>query len=92
MKTFQNVRGSQSNVPEIEVNVDTVYVRSNIKHVETEDFTGWQYDETQYTVREYIETIANKNKSLESENEVLNGRVTSAEDALLALMMMGGGL
>lgn len=92
MKTFQNVRGSQSNVPEIEVNVDTVYVRSNIERIETEDFTGWQYDETQYTVREYIETIANKNKILESENEVLNGRVTSAEDALLALMMMGGGL
>ena len=92
MKTFQNVRGTQSNVTEIEVNVDTVYVRSNIERIETEDFTGWQYDETQYTVREYIETIANKNKSLESENEVLNGRVTSAEDALLALMMMGGGL
>lgn len=92
MKTFQNVRGTQSNVPEIEVNVDTVYVRSNIERIETEDLTGWQYDETQYTVREYIETIANKNKSLESENEVLNGRVTSAEDALLALMMMGGGL
>ena len=90
MKTFQNVRGTQSNVPEIEVNVDTVYVRSNIERIETEDFTGWQYDETQYTVREYIETIANKNKNLESENEVLNERVTSTEDALLALMRGGG--
>lgn len=90
MKTFQNVRGSQSAVPEIEVNVDTVYVRSNIERIETEDFTGWQYDETQYTVREYIETIANKNKNLESENEVLNERVTSTEDALLAIMMGGG--
>lgn len=90
MKTFQNVRGTQSNVTEIEVNVDTVYVRSNIERIETEDFTGWQYDETQYTVREYIETIANKNKNLESENEVLNERVTSTEDALLAIMMGGG--
>ncbi|MFD2869822.1 hypothetical protein ACFSY7_15120 [Kurthia populi] len=92
MKTFQNVRGTQSNVTEIELNVDTVYVRSNIERIETEDFTGWQYDETQYTVREYIETIANKNKNLESENEVLNERVTSAENTLLDLLLMGGDL
>lgn len=92
MKTFQNVRGTQSNVTEIEVNVDTVYVRSNIERIETEEFVGWQYDETQYTVREYIETIANKNKNLESENEVLNERVTSAENTLLDLLLMRGDL
>ena len=59
------VRGSMSEVPEIEVNVDTVYIRTNITRIETEDFTGWEYDETQYTKDEYISYINN----LEKENK-----------------------
>ena len=42
-------------VPNIEVNVDTVYVRSNIVAVNESDFTGWEYDEVQYEKNEYIE-------------------------------------
>ena len=53
------VRGSQKLVKQIEVNVDTVYVRSNIRRVETEDFTGWEYDEEQYPAKEYIEKLTN---------------------------------
>ena len=53
------VRGSQKLVKQIEVNVDTVYVRSNIRRVETEDFTGWEYDEEQYSAKEYIEKLTN---------------------------------
>ena len=52
-------RGSQKLVKQIEVNVDTVYVRSNIRRVETEDFTGWEYDEEQYSAKEYIEKLTN---------------------------------
>ena len=83
MKTFQNVRGTQSNVPEIEVNVDTVYVRSNIERIETEEFVGWQYDEIQYEVKEYIELIANENKDLKVRQE-------STELALLDILILGG--
>ena len=54
------VRGSQVTVPKIEVNVDTVYVRTNIERIEEEDFSGWEYDETQYEKNEYIELIANQ--------------------------------
>ena len=59
------VRGSMKEVPEIEVNVDTVYLRTNITRIETEDFTGWEYDETQYTKDEYISYI----RKIEKENE-----------------------
>lgn len=58
MKQFLNVQGSQEIVNEIEFNVDTVYVRSNIQRIETEDFAGWQYDEKQYGIREYLELIS----------------------------------
>lgn len=44
-------------VPNIEVNVDTVYVRSNIVAVNESDFTGWEYDEIQYGKNEYIELM-----------------------------------
>ena len=63
MKIFQNVRGSQETVPQVEVNVDTVYIRSNIKRIETEDFIGWEYDEVQYELREYISKLANEEDS-----------------------------
>lgn len=54
-------------VPSIEVNVDTVYVRSNIKRVEEPDFSGWEYDEIQYNKNNYIEHISEKNNELEEE-------------------------
>lgn len=83
MKSFQSVRGTQSDILEIEVNVDTVYVRSNIERIETEEFTGWQYDEVQYDVKEYIELIANENKDLKA-------RQDTTESALLDILILGG--
>lgn len=58
MKQFLNVQGSQNIVNEIEFNVDTVYTRSNIQWIETEEFTGWKYDEKQYGLREYLELVS----------------------------------
>ena len=57
MKYFQGVRGTQEQVPVIEVSKDTVYVRSDIKRVEENDFSGWEYNETQYGLQEYIENL-----------------------------------
>lgn len=57
-KFFGLVFGSQPEQPKaLEVNVDTVYVRSNIERVEKEDFKGWQYEETQYNLKEFQETV-----------------------------------
>ncbi len=58
------VRGTMEIVPEIEVNVDTVYIRTNVVKIEEEDFVGWEYDEMQISKDEYIEKIANENKTL----------------------------
>lgn len=60
------VRGTQSNKPkEIEVNVDTVYIRRNIQRIEEENFMGWEYEEEQMSIREYIEKIIQDKQLLE---------------------------
>lgn len=51
------IRGTQDQVNSIEVNVDTVYIRSNIQRVETEEFKGWEYEEKQYNKNEYISQL-----------------------------------
>lgn len=58
------VRGTMEIVPEIEVNVDTVYIRTNVVKIEEEDFVGWEYDEMQISKDEYIEKIAKANETL----------------------------
>lgn len=53
------VRGTQNDVKTVDVNVDTVYIRSNITRIETNDFTGWEYDEQRFQIRDYIQNLAN---------------------------------
>ena len=60
MKIFQGVRSTAKQVPYIEVNKDTVYVRNDIKRVEEDEFEGWQYDEIQYEKNEYISKLTNE--------------------------------
>lgn len=79
MKHFIKVRGSQETVPTLEVNIDTVYVRSNIVRIETEEFTGWEYDEIQYGIREYIEVVSNKTIATEEYLLDIDYRMTMKE-------------
>ena len=58
MQQFYKVRGTMEIVQSLEINVDTVYVRSNVIRVENEQFIGWEYDEIQYGVKEYIALIS----------------------------------
>jgi len=60
MQQFSKVRGTMEIVIPLEVNVDTVYIRSNVIRVENEKFIGWEYDEIQYGVKEYIALISEK--------------------------------
>lgn len=65
MREFKSIRGSQETKPnKLEVNVDTVYIRENIVYIEEEEFSGWEYDEKQYGLKEYIELIGNENEEL----------------------------
>lgn len=83
------VRGTMKEVPEIEVNVDTVYVRTNIQRIEEEDFVGWEYDEVQYKKDEFIELISKENKQLKQENEF--NKQAIAELTILMSTTIGGG-
>lgn len=76
-------------VPEIEVNVDTVYVRTNIQRIEEEDFVGWEYDEVQYRKDEFIKLISKENKQLKQENEL--NKQAIGELTILMSTMIGGG-
>lgn len=60
MKIYKNVRGTMKYVPTVEVNKDTVYIRSDIERIEEMEFSGWEYNEIQYPLQEYIETLANE--------------------------------
>ena len=83
------VRGTMEEVPEIEVNVDTVYVRTNIQRIEEEDFVGWEYDEVQYRKDEFIKLISKENKQLKQENEL--NKQAIGELIILMSTMIGGG-
>lgn len=50
-------RGTQQHVKPVEVSACTVYVRSDIKQVDEDGFTGWEYDEDTYPLKEYIERL-----------------------------------
>lgn len=53
------VRGTQQEVKPVEVNVDTVYVRTNVMHITEDNFEGWEYDENTYSAKEYVEQLTN---------------------------------
>lgn len=63
MKVIGKVQGSLEQAQPLVVNIDTVYVHTNIKKVEGEDQFGnpienlYEYDETQYTLSEYIQML-----------------------------------
>lgn len=79
MKQFLKVRGSQETVPPLEINVDTVYVRYNVARINNDSFVGWEYDEIQYGIREYIEVVGTENENL---------KVTQLETNALLLELM----
>ena len=106
MKIFQNVRSTATNIPSVEVNVDTVYVRSDIKRVEEMEFSGWEYNEVQYPLREYIEKLLdtetgqfkiaqNTIETLEivsALNELQKLEQAQSNTEMIELMMMMGGM
>ena len=59
------VRGTMETVPEIEVSVDTVYIRTNVIRIEEDKFTGWEYDEVQISKDDYIAQIAQEKNTLQ---------------------------
>lgn len=71
MKIYNKVRGNMETVPKVEVNRDTVYIRSNILAIDTEDFKGWEYDEIQYKKDEYTELLQEQIDTVKADNATL---------------------
>lgn len=88
MIEFKEVRGSQEFISEIEFNVDTIYIKTNIKKVkEIDEHTQeirefWEYDEKQYTFNEYVALLSAKVDNLAKENIELR-KINEEQDALL---------
>lgn len=82
MITHYQVQGTQVNVQELQVDVDTVYIRDNITRIESDDFTGWQYDEIQYSLREYQELVGIKSDELSNDTETMAEMVFVSLDDL----------
>jgi len=83
---MQRVKGTQDSLEIIEVGKTTVYIRSNIKRIETEDFTGWEYDEEQISLANFI-------ANLQQENDLLKIEQAQTSTTLLELMevvLLGG--
>ena len=88
MIEFKDARGSQEFISEIEFNVDTIYIKTNIKKVkEIDEHTQeirefWEYDEKQYTFNEYVALLSAKVDNLAKENIELR-KINEEQDALL---------
>lgn len=70
MKDVGIVQGSEAQAKDIIISADTVYVHSDIKKIQKKDNKDpdvWEYHEVQYGKDEYIELIAEKNKTLEKQ-------------------------
>lgn len=81
MIEYKKVLGTQDDIPkELEINVDTVYVRYNLIKIDENDFIGWQYDEKQYSLKEYISLIGElEKKDKEIEDSQMGALIAQAE-------------
>lgn len=93
MKELKGVQGTQAKVEEVEFNVDTIYIRSNIeKKIKIDEQTQekkeyWQYDEIQYSFNEYVALLNRKVESLEKENIELK-RTNAEQDLMISELAM----
>ena len=92
MKLFNKVRGTMEVVPNVEVNRDTVYVRSNIIAIDTEDFKGWQYDEMQYKKDEYTELLQEQINTAKSSDDFMGILLVEKDMQVMGLQNSSGAL
>lgn len=93
MKEYKNVQGSQVTVPELEVNVDTVYERTNIQKKSKQDeltntiYEYWQYDEKQYTFKEWLQILSDQGISLIESQKLQDTDISATQEALDFLLL-----
>ena len=93
MLEIKNVQGSQISVPEVEVNVDTVYKRTNIERKSQLDehtqqqMEYWQYDEVQYTFREWLQVLSDENKQMQESQRLQDVDINATQEMVDFLLM-----
>lgn len=88
MKQIKDVLSTKESIPEIEVNVDTVYVRTNTKRTTVEGYNFWQYDEVQYTYKEWLQLLSDKNKALEESQKLQDKNIDNSQIEINATQEM----
>ena len=85
MIQLKSVKGTQLYVPRIEINIDTVYIRENIKEkYDEENHRYWEYDEIQLSIPEYFKNIIPENEKAIGELSLLFSSYQSQVDQALA--------
>ena len=51
------IQSTAIEVKPIEVRNDKVYIRKNIVRIDEKDFHGWEYDETEIPLEQYLSAI-----------------------------------
>lgn len=71
MEIFKNIFGSKESSEPLIINVDTVYINSNVrevtKNIDGKELKEFQYDQIQMSKDEYIALSANQNDKLKTE-------------------------
>ena len=82
MRIIKDCIGTMDLCLPIEFIKDTVYVKENIKRIQYMGINAWQYDETQYTIKEYNVLIA---QELVKENKELRKEIAEMSSYILDL-------
>lgn len=93
MLEIKGVQGTQLSIPEVEVNVDTVYKRTNIERKSQLDehtqqqMEYWQYDEVQYTFREWLQVLSDENKQMQESQRLQDVDINATQEMVDFLLM-----
>lgn len=83
------VQGSQKENPEgIEVNVDTVYERTNaVQKTDENNNTYWEYNEKQYTFREFLQILSDNDLVITDNQNELAEEINITQEIVDSLML-----
>jgi len=98
IKRYNVLRQKDTNVPELEVNVDTVYKRYNIHTmIDSEGNENWEYDEDELTLVEYFRDSLPENQQITEQtlgelSILLSNYQQEVDSTLAELSILIGGI
>ena len=92
MIAYSKIRGTMKSVINVEVNIDTIYIRSNIVSINETDFKGWEYDEIQYSKDEYTELLQKQIDDGKSSSDFMGMLLVEKDMQVMGLQNSSGTL